>query len=65
MRQRKNLAWIAGLRTGPVPMNCFLQRPADNQDDKDQHDTKQDDAPISDGASRAQTGSYPNAGSRR
>ena len=46
----------------PTLVDCFLERPAKNQNDEDQRSPQHDDLPLGDCASRTDTGGHSDAG---
>ena len=49
----------------PVPADCLLERPAESQDDENEHGSQHDDLPLGDGASRADASGDPDTGRSR
>src|SRR5262245_37331709 len=48
----------------PAPVDCFLERPAEHENDEHQHNPDHDDLPLRNRASRAHARGHPDAGRR-
>ena len=48
----------------PSPVDCFLERPAERENDQHEHNAHHDDLPLRNRASRAHARCYPDAGRR-